>query len=183
VKHLKLVQREPERCTAIVRNLLDFARQRPLSLKDTDVVAVLEEAISLVGHQASLKGLTISKTVRPVPLIKVDAGQLRQAIVNIMLNGFEAMQSGGSLRVRCGPTRDGKAIELLCQDSGVGIPPDRLAKIFDPFFSTKEMGTGLGLSVVYGIIERHGGTIDIRSAVGKGTTVVFRLPLVRKAEA
>jgi two-component system NtrC family sensor kinase len=65
----------------------------------------------------------------------------------------------------------------------VGIPPDRLAKIFDPFFSTKEMGTGLGLSVVYGIIERHGGTIDIRSAVGEGTTVVFRLPVARKAEA
>jgi two-component system NtrC family sensor kinase len=183
VKHLKLVQRETERCTAIVRNLLDFARQRPLSLKDTDVVAVLEEAISLVGHQAALKGLTISKTVRPVPLIKVDAGQLRQAIVNIMLNGFEAMQSGGSLILRCGVSGDGKQVELACQDTGVGIPPDRLAKIFDPFFSTKEMGTGLGLSVVYGIVERHGGTIDIRSDVGKGTTLVIRLPIARKAEA
>jgi two-component system NtrC family sensor kinase len=183
VKHLKLVQRETERCTAIVRNLLDFARQRPLSLKDTDVVAVLEEAVSLVGHQAALKGLTISKTVTPVPLIKADAGQLRQAIVNIMLNGFEAMQSGGELRVRCGPVPGGKHIEFACQDTGVGIPPDRLAKIFDPFFSTKEMGTGLGLSVVYGIIERHGGTIDIRSEVGKGTTVVLRLPIGQKAEA
>jgi two-component system NtrC family sensor kinase len=118
-----------------------------------------------------------------VPLIKADAGQLRQAIVNIMLNGFEAMQSGGSLRLRCGVAEDGKQIELVCEDSGVGIPPDRLAKIFDPFFSTKEMGTGLGLSVVYGIVERHGGTIDIRSEVGSGTTVAIRLPLARKAEA
>jgi two-component system NtrC family sensor kinase len=183
VKHLKLVQRETERCTAIVRNLLDFARQRPLSLKDTDVVAVLEEAVSLVGHQAALKGLTISKTVTPVPLVKADAGQLRQAIVNIILNGFEAMQSGGSLRVRCGTVAGGKQIEFACEDSGVGIPPDRLAKIFDPFFSTKEMGTGLGLSVVYGIVERHGGTIDVRSEVGKGTTVVLRLPITHKAEA
>jgi two-component system, NtrC family, sensor kinase len=183
VKHLRLVQRETERCTAIVRNLLDFARQRPLSLKDTDVVAVLEEAVSLVSHQAALKGLTISKTVVPVPLIKADAGQLRQAIVNIILNGFEAMQPGGSLHLRCGMAGDGRHIELACEDTGAGIPPDRLAKIFDPFFSTKEMGTGLGLSVVYGIIERHGGAIDIRSTVGTGTTVVFRLPLARKAEA
>jgi len=183
VKHLKLVQRETERCTAIVRNLLDFARQRPLSLKDTDVVAVLEEAVSLVGHQAALKGLTLAKTVSPVPLIKADAGQLRQAVVNVVLNGFEAMPSGGSLSLRCAPSANGKQIEITCEDTGVGIPPDRLAKIFDPFFSTKEMGTGLGLSVVYGIIERHGGTIDIRSEVGKGTTVVIRLPVARKAEA
>ena len=183
VKHLKLVQRETERCTAIVRNLLDFARQRPLSLKDTDVVAVLEEAVSLVGHQAALKGLTITKTVSPVPLIKADAGQLRQAVVNIMLNGFEAMQNGGSLTVHCGLAPDGKQIELACEDTGVGIPADRLAKIFDPFFSTKEMGTGLGLSVVYGIVERHSGTIDIKSDVGKGTRVVIRLPIARKAEA
>jgi two-component system NtrC family sensor kinase len=183
VKHLKLIQRETERCTAIVRNLLDFARQRPLSLKDTDVVAVLEEAVSLLGHQAALKGLTISKTVAPVPLIKADAGQLRQAVVNIMLNGFEAMQGGGTLTLRCGVSADGRHIELRCADTGVGIPPDRLAKIFDPFFSTKEMGTGLGLSVVYGIVERHGGTIEIKSEVGKGTAVVIRLPIARRAEA
>ena len=182
VKHLRLVQRETERCTAIVRNLLDFARQRPLSLKDTDVVAVLEEAVSLVAHQAALKGLTISKTVAAVPHIQADAGQLRQSVVNIILNGFEAMQSGGILRLGCGPSADGKQIEIACEDCGVGIPPDRLAKIFDPFFSTKEMGTGLGLSVVYGIVERHGGTIDIRSEVDKGTTVVIRLPIARSAD-
>jgi len=72
---------------------------------------------------------------------------------------------------------------VSCTDTGVGIPADQLAKIFDPFFSTKEMGTGLGLSVVYGIVERHGGTIDIRSDVGKGTTVSLRLPVERKVDA
>jgi two-component system NtrC family sensor kinase len=182
VKHLKLVQRETERCTAIVRNLLDFARQRPLSLNDTDVSAILDEAVSLVGHQAALKGLTISKACTPVPRIKADAGQLRQAIVNLVLNGFEAMQSGGTLTLRCGVAAGGKHVEVTCQDTGVGIPPDRLAKVFDPFFSTKEMGTGLGLSVVYGIVERHGGTIDISSEVGKGTTVVVRLPANGRAQ-
>jgi two-component system NtrC family sensor kinase len=183
VRHLRLVQRETERCTAIVRHLLDFARQRPLSLKDTDVIAILDEAISLVGHQATLKGITIGKFVAPVPTITADAGQLRQAFVNIILNGCEAMQNGGSLTVTCRPATGAKAIELSCTDTGVGIPPDRLAKIFDPFYSTKEMGTGLGLSVVYGIVERHGGTIDIRSDVGKGTTVSLRLPIARKTDA
>jgi two-component system NtrC family sensor kinase len=183
VRHLKLVQRETERCTTIVRNLLDFARQRPLSLKDTDVVAIMEEAISLVEHQAKLRGLTIEKTVTPVPTIKADAGQLRQAFVNIMLNGCEAMQAGGALKLTCRLSTGGTAVELSCTDAGVGIPPDRLAKIFDPFYSTKEMGTGLGLSVVYGIVERHGGTIDIRSDVGKGTTVSLRLPVGRKFDA
>ena len=94
------------------------------------------------------------------------------------------MQSGGTLRLRCGPVRrTAKQIELACEDTGVGIPPDRLAKIFDPFFTTKEKGTGLGLSVVYGIVERHGGTIDIRSEVGTGTTVVLRLPVSHQVEA
>jgi two-component system NtrC family sensor kinase len=183
VRHLKLVQRETERCTAIVRNLLDFARQRPLSLKDTDLVAIVDEAVGLVQHQAKLRGLMIEKHVSPVPTIKADAGQLRQAIVNIMLNGCEAMQTGDTLALTCRLATGAAAVELSCTDTGVGIPPDQLAKIFDPFYSTKEMGTGLGLSVVYGIIERHGGTIDIRSEVGKGTTVSLRLPVGRKTDA
>jgi len=183
VRHLKLVQRETERCTAIVRNLLDFARQRPLSLKDTDLAAIVDEAVALVQHQAKLRGLTIEKKVSPVPTIKADAGQLRQAIVNIMLNGCEAMQTGGTLALTCRLAAGAAAVELSCTDTGIGIPPDQLAKIFDPFYSTKEMGTGLGLSVVYGIVERHGGTIDIRSDVGKGTTVSLRLPVGRKIDA
>jgi two-component system NtrC family sensor kinase len=183
VKHLKLVQRETERCTAIVRNLLDFARQRPLSLKDVDVTAVLDEATSLVGHQAKLKNIVIDRQIEPVPFIQADFGQLRQAFVNIMLNGCEAMTQGGTLTITCRPTPDRKQVVAVFKDTGVGIPPDRLAKIFDPFFSTKEMGTGLGLSVVYGIVERHSGTISIQSEVGTGTTMTVRLPVtVKKAE-
>ena len=183
VKHLKLVQRETERCTAIVRNLLDFARQRPLSLKEVDAAAVLEEAVSLVGHQAKLQGLTIERHVEAVPAIKADFGQLRQAFVNIMLNGCEAMQQGGTLTIISRPSADRNYVDTTFTDTGSGIPPDRLAKIFDPFFSTKEKGTGLGLSVVYGIVERHNGTIAIQSQLGVGTTVTVKLPVAgRKAE-
>ena len=176
VRHLKLVQRETERCTAIVRNLLEFARQRPLSLKDVEISAVLEEAVSLVGHQAKLQGITIARRVEPLPLIQADFGQLRQAFVNIMLNACEAMKAGGTLSISCRPTAGSAGVELVFSDTGAGIPPDRLAKIFDPFFTTKERGTGLGLSVVYGIVERHRGTIGIQSEVDKGTTFTIVLP-------
>ena len=183
VRHLKLVQRETERCTAIVRNLLEFARQRPLSLKPVDVAAVLDEATSLVGHQAKLQGIAIAREMEPLPLIQADFGQLRQAFVNIMLNACEAMKSGGTLSISCRPTPHATGVELLFSDTGAGIPPDRLAKIFDPFFTTKEMGTGLGLSVVYGIVERHRGTIAIHSEVGKGTRFTIVLPAAPKADA
>ncbi|MEI6667838.1 MAG: ATP-binding protein [Acidobacteriota bacterium] len=176
VRHLKLVQRETERCTAIVRSLLEFARQRPLSLKQIDASAVLEEASSLVGHQAKLQGITIDRRVDPLPLIQADFGQLRQAFVNIMLNACEAMKADGTLTITGRPTAPATGIELVFTDTGAGIPPDKLAKIFDPFFTTKEMGTGLGLSVVYGIIERHHGTIAIDSVMGVGTTFTIVLP-------
>lgn len=182
VRNLKLVQRETERCTAIVRNLLEFARQRPLALKGVDCGLILDEAVSLVQHQATLQGLTIVKRVDPLPLIQADFGQLRQAFVNIILNACEATPSGGTLTILGRPAPDG-AVELEFTDTGSGIPPDKLARIFDPFFTTKDKGTGLGLSVVYGIIDRHGGTVAARSEIGRGTTFTIRLPLPQGADA
>jgi two-component system NtrC family sensor kinase len=176
VRDLKLVQRESERCTVIVRNLLEFARQRPLSLQDVDCAAVLEEAVSLVQHQAMLRGLTIVKQIGPLPIIQADFGQLRQAFVNVLLNAFESMSSAGTVTVEGHVTPDA-FVELTFEDTGSGIAPDELARIFEPFFTTKEKGTGLGLSVVYGIVERHRGSITARSEVGRGTTFVIRLPV------
>lgn len=182
IRHLKLVQRETERCTAIVRNLLEFARQRPLSVKDVDITAVVEEAVSLVAHQAALQGITIERQCEPVPMVPADLGQIRQALVNVILNGCEAMASGGTISVSCRPSADGRFVNLAVSDTGVGIPPDRMARIFDPFFSTKEKGTGLGLSVVYGIVDRHQGRVDISSTVNVGTTITIKLPIERKAD-
>jgi len=183
VRNLKLVQRESERCTAIVRNLLEFARQRPLALTEVETAAVLDEALSLIAHQAKLYGIAIERQAGPLPKLKADFGQLRQAIVNIVLNACEAMPSGGTVRITGKTVDNGKAVELGVTDTGPGIPPDKLAKIFDPFFTTKEKGTGLGLSVVYGIIERHGGTISATSEVGHGTTFVIRLPALEPGKA
>jgi two-component system, NtrC family, sensor kinase len=181
VRNLRLVQRETERCSAIVRNLLDFARQRPPSLKETDVSAVVEEALSLLSHRLLMQNVTLQKELPPMPLIKADFGQLRQSFVNIALNACEAMGTGGLLTVVS--RLSGDQIEVVISDTGPGITPENLSHILDPFFTTKEKGTGLGLSVVYGIIDRHGGTLDIKSEVGQGTTVCVRLPVKAVAPA
>jgi two-component system, NtrC family, sensor kinase len=174
-RNLRLVQRETERCSAIVRNLLDFARQRPPSLKDLDVSTVLEEALSLLSHRLMMQNVELVKDLPPMPLVKADFGQLRQSFVNIALNACEAMNKGGTLTVLARARET--TVEVLVSDTGPGIAPEHLSRILDPFFTTKEKGTGLGLSVVYGIIERHGGRLDIKSQVGQGTTVIVELPI------
>jgi two-component system, NtrC family, sensor kinase len=180
VGHLLLVQRETGRCSAIVRNLLDFARDRPLSKKEIDANAVIDEALQLLGNQIQIQGVELERRLGAVPPVEGDFGQLRQACVNVIMNACEAMARGGRLVVQSGVLADG-TVELAFQDSGPGIPPDHLHKIFDPFFTTKEKGTGLGLSVVYGIVEKHGGSIDLTSEVGKGTRIGIRLRPARKA--
>jgi two-component system NtrC family sensor kinase len=175
VRNLRLVERETDRCTAIVRNLLDFSRQRTPSLKGIDVSAALEEALSLLGHRLQMQNVEVVRDLVPMPLVMADFGQLRQSFVNIALNACEAMNAGGTLTVTARPA--GAMVEVRITDTGPGIAPENLSRILDPFFTTKEKGTGLGLSVVYGIIDRHGGTLEVESQVGQGTTVVVRLPV------
>ncbi len=182
-KNLALVQRETERCSAIVRNLLDFARERPLELREVDLNVAVTESLQLVAHQLAIQGHTLDKRLGPVATVRADFGQLRQALVNVILNGCESMQKGGRLSIVTGPSADGLAVEAAITDTGPGISAEHLPHIFDPFFTTKEKGTGLGLSVVYGIIQRHGGTVLVRSEVGKGSTFTIRLPAVRPPEA
>jgi two-component system NtrC family sensor kinase len=176
VKNLALVQRETERCSAIVRNLLDFARERPLQLKEVDVNHVVEESVQLIANQIAMQGVTLEKDLARVPPVEADYGQLRQAFVNIALNACEAMGKGGRLSIATRPLPEARAVEISFGDDGPGIPPEVLRKIFDPFFTTKEKGTGLGLSVVYGIVERHQGKVEVESVVGKGTRFTIRLP-------
>jgi len=176
VKNLLLVQRETERCSAIVRNLLDFARERPLTVVEVDPNAVVEEALQLLANQIHIQGVAIDKRLGPIPTVQGDFGQLRQAFVNVVMNACEAMARGGRLSIESAMVENGKWVEVAFTDTGPGITPDVLSKIFDPFFTTKERGTGLGLSVVYGIVERHAGKIELRSEVGKGTRVAIRLP-------
>jgi two-component system, NtrC family, sensor kinase len=178
LSRLKLVQRETERCSAIVRHLLDFARQRPPDLRDTDVRAVLEESLHLVAHQAEMQGVTLDNGFEGNPMVRADFGQLRQAFVNVLVNAVEATDRGGTIRVRSEASPEAREVVVVISDTGSGIDEQHLSRIFDPFFTTKDKGTGLGLSVVYGIIENLGGKFEVHSRVGEGTIVRIRLPLV-----
>ena len=180
VRQLALVQRETERCSAIVRNLLDFARERPLSLKEVNPNLVVDEVFSLIANQSAMQGVELVKDFATLPPVEADFGQLRQAFVNIAINGIEVMPKGGHLVVTTRPLPEEDAVEIAFQDDGPGVPPELMQKIFDPFFTTKEKGTGLGLSVVYGIVERHKGRVSVESEPGKGTKFTIRLPAVKK---
>jgi two-component system NtrC family sensor kinase len=173
---LRLIERETGRCSAIVRNLLDFARQRPVDLRDVDVHAALEESLHLIDHQMKLQGLTLDADLDGHPNVRADFGQLRQAFVNILLNAVEASKRGDTLTLRSVTEASGQVV-IAVTDTGVGIDKEHLDHILDPFFTTKEKGTGLGLSVVYGIVEGLGGKIEVESRKGEGTTVRIRLPL------
>jgi len=166
-----------------VKNLLDFARERPMQQRSLDPRAPLDEALSLLEDQLKTHGIEVERDLVAVPEVVADFGQLRQAFLNIAFNACEAMGESGRLRVATRPADSGDAVEVVIADTGPGIPAERLEKIFDPFFTTKEKGTGLGLSVVYGIVSRHGGTIAVDSEVGRGTAFTIRLPASTAAAA
>ncbi|HEX9897765.1 MAG TPA: ATP-binding protein, partial [Candidatus Methylomirabilis sp.] len=194
LQQLALVERETQRCCSIVRNLLDFARQREPSFQPVDLRTAVDEALSLLANRLGIQNVEVTREFGLIPTVRADFGQLRQAFLNILMNACEAMPGGGRLRVitrevvlpgdgmgrvlsptgKTGPPV--RFAEVSISDTGQGIAPEHLSKIFDPFFTTKEKGTGLGLSVVYGIVEKHGGRISVDSRVSQGTTVTLRFP-------
>jgi two-component system NtrC family sensor kinase len=175
IRHLKLVEQETRRCTAIVRQLLDFARERPLEGTDFDLNTAVAEALGLLRHQIELQNLTLEVDSGTLPPVHADYGQIRQALLNVLINACDALPAKGVLRVS---TRaEGGSVEVRVEDTGIGIPKENVTRVFDPFFTTKTKGTGLGLSVVYGIVERHGGSLRLESTVGVGTIVTLVLPL------
>jgi len=181
-ERLDIIVKETTRCREIVRGLLDFARQREPQKEVSDVNRIIEAALTLTRNQlakASEKKIMVEKELEELPSIQVDANQILEVFVNILINALDAMPQKGTLKVTSRKLEAEPFIEIRLSDTGCGIPPENLAKIFDPFFTTKEAGkgTGLGLAVSHGIIERHNGTIDVESEVGRGTTFVIRLPL------
>ncbi|MBC7249440.1 MAG: response regulator [Anaerolineae bacterium] len=180
-KPLSTIEREGLRCKAIIQNLLDFARRNKPALQPVDVNQVLEAACVLIEHQMSLDNIVVTKGYAPdLPRVLADPNQLQQVFVNIIQNAYQAMPDGGTLRL---VTRSlGDEVQIIFADTGIGIPPENIKRIFDPFFTTKEVGqgTGLGLSVSYGIVEQHGGTIEVESKVGVGTTFIITLPVMRE---
>ena len=176
--HLAKIENATAYSSRIVHSLLDFARQTDLILKPVRIGAVVEEVISLVSYEAERKHITITREEKPlVPIVTVDFNQIQQVFVNLVVNAIQAMSEGGKLNITIALSEDG-FVKTSFTDSGCGIPPENMDKLFTPFFTTKGAvkGVGLGLSVSYGVVERHGGRIEVQSEVGKGSTFTVYLP-------
>ncbi len=182
-RDLKVIVDETTRCRQIVRNLLDFARETKIEVARADINRLIHKTLDIVRKQSLFRDIDIrEKLQEELPEVMVDPNQIRQVIMNLVLNAAEAMPDGGYLFITTEHKPDRNYIRLSLRDTGCGIPPEDLERIFQPFFTTKERGkgTGLGLSVSYGIVQRHGGTITVASQVGKGTTFEIQLPIAEK---
>jgi len=169
--YLSKMETEVSRCSRIIRNLLDFARQTEPTLRLVDIHQVIEQVLAMVGHQAQFQNVEVVKEFSPsLPKVMADFDQLQQIFTNLTLNAIQAMPDGGRLTIRSSAA-DGE-VRIDVQDTGCGISKENMGKLFTPFFTTKAKGkgVGLGLAVVHGIIERHKGRIKVQSEVGKGTT-------------
>jgi two-component system NtrC family sensor kinase len=178
-KVLKLIDEEAARCGNIVRNLLLFSRTPGARFSEEELGPLLERCIMLVKHRAELEEIELKLDVADnVPRVQCDGSQIQQAVLALVMNSLEAASAGGYVRLSAYPGEDEASAVIKVEDSGRGIPPENLDKIFEPFFSTKEEVTqvGLGLSVVYGIVNRHHGHIDVQSTPGAGTTFTVQLP-------
>jgi signal transduction histidine kinase len=188
-EYLDIIEAEVHRCTRIVDRLLDFSRSRPDRPEPaaTDLNAVVEQTLLLLKHHQRFKRLTVERQLDgDLPPALVDGERVIQAFMAIMLNAADAMERGGTLRVRTGRDAERPA-ELVAEfaDTGVGIPADDLARIFEPFFTTKPAGrgTGLGLAICYGIVEEQGGHVGVESHPGLGTTFRVYLPVAPEGMA
>jgi two-component system NtrC family sensor kinase len=185
-RDLEIMGEETKRISRIVRSLLAFARRSRLDRQEQDINLLLRQCAELLNHQLDLQEIGIVLDLAEnLPPIRVDGGQIQQAVMNLMINGAEAMGSGGTLTVRSSLTEDREKIRIGIADTGAGIAEDIMEKLFDPFFTTKEpgKGTGLGLPVTFGIIDNHGGTIDVKSVPGQGTEFRITLPVSSEAES
>jgi len=183
--HLQKVAESTVRVRKIVKGLLDFSRQTELDQEPTDVNRLIRAVISAMENQALIKGVGLQfNPGEDLPMLTLDRNQFQSVVVNLILNALDATKQGGTIRLSTGISLSAsdtgqKGVEIAITDTGCGIPQEDLDKLFEPFFTTKEVGkgTGLGLAVSFGIIQRHGGTIRVQSEVGRGSTFTIWLPV------
>ena len=178
-KYLKTIVDETSRCGEIVKNLLAFSRQSKMKFEIRNIEEIIDRTLLLIGHDLEMKGITVRKNVaKSTPDIVCDFKQIQQALLNLFINASDAMKEGGILTVATADSGTDGFLKITISDSGHGISQEEMKDIFEPFFSTKEegKGVGLGLSVTYGIITEHKGKIEVESKVGNGTTFKVYLP-------
>ncbi len=183
---LARIVQEAGRCKEIVKSLLEFARQTEPKMEPTDINRAINDGLFFLVNQALFHNVQIVKKFDPfLPFVQGNASQLKQVLMNIIVNAAEAMHDKGTLTITTFPAPDRKTVFVEFTDTGEGIPEENLTRIFDPFFTTKDVGkgTGLGLATSYGIVEDHGGKISVKSKVGEGTTFTIELPIHPETQA
>ena len=176
-KGLEVIIHETIRCRGIIQDLLEFSRQKEPVKVMADLNGVIQKALSIVSNEFRLNRISLEKRLSDsLPSVLIDVNQMEQVFINFFMNALEAIQGQGQVSVRSFQDKDNQGVIVEIEDSGMGIPQDHLERIFEPFFSTKPKGTGLGLAVNYGIIQKHGGAIKVSSQPGRGTTIMIRLP-------
>jgi two-component system NtrC family sensor kinase len=180
---MKRIDGQCERAREIIVDLLDFSRVHPRTFSFADIGQVARESMKLIENQLAVSDIECEIRIpEGLPLVHLSANRIKQVLINLFTNAVKAMPGGGRLLVEASVNDDGSFVEIAITDSGVGIQPTVLPHIFDPFFTTSEagQGAGLGLSVSYSIVKRHGGTIGVKSKVGEGSTFTVRLPVKPK---
>jgi signal transduction histidine kinase len=176
--YLSKMEAELVRSTELIKNLLNFARQSTPEFQPVNLNTVVNHALDLVLHSVEEKDIRVFNELDPsLPEIMADSGQLQQVCLNLIINAIQAMPQGGRLTLRT--YVQNSKIKLEVQDTGIGIPPENMEKLFTPFFSTKSdvKGVGLGLAVAYGIVHRHKGRIEAHSKEGEGSTFTVTMPM------
>ena len=173
---------ETERASKIVRNLLDFSREKATRDELVDLPEIIRKTVSLIQNQLSLQYVWVENYIpADLPQVRGDRHNLQQVFLNLLLNALQAMDEGGLIHLE-GTADERGYVRIEVNDTGRGIPEENLAHVFDPFFTTKPVGqgTGLGLSIAYGIVKKHGGYIEVRSKVNVGTTFTVYLPIAKE---
>ncbi len=182
LRHLEIISSEIQRLDRVVQTLVDFSRPVELQLEEQDLRRIVSGVLMLASAELETRDVYVQSTLPEHPLMaKVDSDLLKQALLNVVLNGAQAMSAGGKLEVRL--AENGRAALLSIHDQGAGIPDNIRDKIFDLYFTTKKGGSGIGLAMTYRIVQLHNGSIEVQSGATTGTTFTLRLPLVAAAES
>jgi two-component system NtrC family sensor kinase len=177
---LSLIESESKRCGDLVKNLLTFSRSAPMNLAWTNVNQIVDRCLRLVQHQFEMRAVQLQcELAEELPMMHCDPAQVEQVLLALVMNALDAMPHGGNLLLRTRSLPQSRQVELQVRDDGMGIPPELLPRLFEPFLTTKETGkgVGLGLAISKTIIERHGGEIEVESQPGRGTTFYVFLPV------
>jgi signal transduction histidine kinase len=175
---LEIIIGETQRCKIIIQELLEFARDKVPEKKTADINEIINNSLNILENEFRLRHIKINADLlHDIKKCLVDDNQIRQVFVNLLLNAAHAIDNNGAISIKTKMDFSGEAVVMNIEDNGCGIPDDNLKKIFEPFFSTKKNGSGLGLAVSYSIIRNHHGTINVKSQVGKGSTFTITLPI------